>query len=224
MVQNILILGSTGAIGKQLLFQAIKNDKIKHIIAFNRQKTNIEHHKLQNVTVDYRKLMDKSHLFAEIDTVFCCLGTTMRQAGSKKAFRAVDYDLVVDAAIVAKQAGVRHFAVVSAAGANAQSAVFYNQTKGELEDKLKTMGFEYLSIFRPSLLLGQRSEVRLGEMVAQQIVPLFSWLMFGSLKKYRPIHITNVAKAMLVNALKNEKGIDTFESDQIQALSLLMPL
>jgi len=127
--------------------------------------------------------------------------------------------MVVDAALLAKQAGVAHFSVVSAMGANEKSTVFYNKVKGECENALQQIGFNRLSIFRPSLLTGPRREFRLGEKIAQVLFPLVEWLFVGRWKNYRSISTNTVARAMLLNSIKTDEGIEIFQSDEIKQLS-----
>jgi len=216
---DCLLLGYTGAIGTELLHELIKSDKVNRIVCLGRKQPAIDHHKLVYVAADMERLTESLDAFAGISRVYCCLGTTIKQAGSQQAFRKVDYNMVVDAALIAKQAGVGHFSVVSAMGADEKSGVFYNKVKGECEKALQQMGFNRLSIYRPSLLTGPRKEFRLGEKIAQLIFPLVEWLLIGSWKNYRSISTNTVARAMLLNSIKTDEGIEIFLSDEIKQLS-----
>ena len=128
---NALILGYTGAVGSVLLEELVKSDKVNSIVCLGRRPAPYDHHKIQFVQADLSNLVKHLDAFSGISRVYCCLGSTMKQAGSKEAFKKVDYNMVVDAANVAKQAGVTHFSLISAVGADAKSGFFYNQVKGE---------------------------------------------------------------------------------------------
>lgn len=216
---DCLILGYTGAVGQELLHELIKSDKVNRIVCLGRKQPPIDHHKMVYVAADMNKLTEHLDAFAGISRVYCCLGTTIKQAGSQDAFKRVDYNMVVDAAHIAKQAGVGHFSVVSAMGANETSKVFYNRVKGESEKALQQIGFKRLSIFRPSLLTGSRKDFRLGEKIAQIIFPLVEWMLIGSFKHFRSISTNTVARAMLLNSIKTDEGIEIFLSDDIKVLS-----
>ena len=153
------------------------------------------------------------------DDAFCCLGTTIRQAGSQAAFRKVDFDYVINFAIAAKAAGVKRFLVVSALGANAKSCVFYNRVKGEMENALKAMNFESLHIFRPSFLLGERAEARVGERLGIKVFSALAPLMIGPARKVRPVEAKAVARAMVLAANSDALGMTVVESDEILALN-----
>ncbi|HCY00506.1 MAG TPA: hypothetical protein DG754_10235, partial [Bacteroidales bacterium] len=155
---------------------------------------------------------------ANIDTAYCCLGTTIKKAGSKEAFLEVDLELVVDFANKAKEAGVKRFAVVSSIGANAKSKNFYLNTKGKVEEQLKAIGFKRLVIVQPSLLLGKRNEKRFGEDMGKVLYSVFKFIFIGPLKKYRGIQALDVAKAMIVLA-EQGMGTITVESNVLQDFS-----
>ena len=155
------------------------------------------------------------------DWAFCCLGTTIKAAGSQMAFRAVDFEAVLAFARAAKVAGAQRLAVVSSLGADARSAVFYNRVKGEMEQALIALGLPRLVIARPSLLVGDRiargQAVRVGELLSQTVMPLFTWL---TPRRLRPIQADAVAAAMIA-ALAAEGGdpVQVLESEQLQALA-----
>jgi uncharacterized protein YbjT (DUF2867 family) len=164
-----------------------------------------------------RLLDEHASAFAGAD-VFCCVGTTIRAAGSQEAFRRVDHDLPVKAARVASAAGARHFLLVSAAGADAGSRIFYNRVKGETEAEVAALPFAGVALLRPSLLLGDRGESRPAEALAQRLAPLLSPLLAGPLRRYRAIHARTVAAAMVRLAKEGVSGSRTMESDQIERL------
>ena len=150
-------------------------------------------------------------LSGKVDTAFCCLGSTIKQAGSQEAFRAIDHDLVLAFAERARALGARHLLVISALGADANSTVFYNKVKGEMEQALRAQGWPQLTIVRPSLLLGARQEFRLGERLA---APFMRWLP----GKYRGIEATVLARALWRLALEEDAGTRVIESDQLRRL------
>jgi uncharacterized protein YbjT (DUF2867 family) len=145
-----------------------------------------------------------------VDIVFCCLGTTRREAGSKEAFVHADYTLVIDTALVGKKLGAQHMLVVSAMGANAHSPFFYNRVKGEMEEALIAQQWPRLTIARPSMLVGEREKKRAGETL---LAPLFS-LLPGNLKS---IDARDVASALLAEALSPaQEGVRILSSSQLR--------
>ena len=153
------------------------------------------------------------------DVALCALGTTIQTAGSQAAFRAVDFDAVLAFAQAARQAGTRRFGVVSALGADVNSRVFYNRVKGEIEQALSALGFATLVIARPSLLLGNRTELgqspRMAEALAQTVATAMAWL---TPLRWRAIQADTVAQAMLKTLRDARPGVHILESDQLQRI------
>jgi uncharacterized protein YbjT (DUF2867 family) len=195
----------------------LQDDTYTTVRILVRNKTNRQHAKLEQLKVDFNYLQYYKDSFA-VDDVFCCLGTTIKKAGSQQAFYQVDATYPYEAARMAKQQGASQYLIVTAMGADKKSGIFYNRVKGEAEEKIAGLQFSSLQIFRPSLLLGERNETRIGEAIAQKIMPLFSFLMIGSLKKYKPISANKVARAMLKIARQNIPGTHIYPSDQLQEL------
>ena len=213
-MQNIAIIGATGLVGSKLLEQIVKHKSNSKVFVVSRNQPanlpdNIEHIPLNQGDYSFPD---------EISTAFCCLGTTMKKAGSKEAFRKVDFDMVTEFAQRAKDCGAKSFAIVCSIGANAKSRNFYLRTKGQVEDELKKFGFERLIIARPSLLLGKRNEKRFGEDIGKVLYKVFSFVFIGPLKKYKGINAEDVAKAMLVLS-KQGKGTVIAESNALQLFS-----
>lgn len=164
-----------------------------------------------------------------VDSVFIALGSTIKKAGSRDAFRRIDLDLVVQAAGAARRLGASHCYLVSALGADARSRIFYNCVKGEAEEAVARLGFDRLCIFRPSLLLGQRREKRSAEALGQGVGRIVGPLMVGPLARYRPIQAMDVARAMLNASMEQTTdgraeavqaiGVEAFESEQIFGLA-----
>lgn len=191
-----LIAGATGLIGSHCLDELLSSDRYSKVIAVGRRKLSREHDKLVSLVVDFDQLDNVDEL-ANFDDAFCCLGTTIKKAGSKENFKKVDYTYVINFASLAKKAGATRFMVVSAIGADAKSSVFYNQVKGEMENSLKDLNIPQTHIFEPSLLLGDREEFRLGERIGEVVMKLARPVLRGGLSKYRAIHAADVAKAMV---------------------------
>ena len=206
---SIALLGATGLVGRHTLDLLAGDPYFTRVVVLARRKfaeamaPRVEAH-----IVEFDRLHERPDLLG-VDQVICALGTTIKAAGgSKEKFRAVDYGIPLAAAKIAQQQGARHFLLVSALGASAESRVFYSRVKGELEDALRTLPFRSVTILRPSLLLGDRNEFRLGEEVAKR----FAFLVPG---KYRPIHAKDVAAALVRSAKEDVPGLHILESDEI---------
>jgi uncharacterized protein YbjT (DUF2867 family) len=200
------LIGASGLIGSNLLKILLEDPCYSLVKIAVRKKTEIHHPKLQEYIIDFSDEAAIGKTIAGSTVIFCSEGTTKSKVkGDNTAYRRVDYDIPVAAAIAANQHRVPRFILVSAVGAYAKSNNFYLQLKGEVEDKITGMQFiKSKYMMQPSLLLGSRSEKRPGEKIGQLLMPLFSFLLMGSLKKYRPVRAIDVAKAMLV-AGKNER-------------------
>jgi len=217
-VKTALIIGSTGLIGSQLLELLLDSEEYATVITFAKRDSGIQHPKLKQHIIDF----DKPETYKEIvvgDDFFCTIGTTIKKAGSQEAFRKVDFEYPKQFAILALQNKVKQFLIVSSLGADANSGNFYLKTKGEIQDFLKECDFESVSVFQPSLLLGDRKEFRLGEKIGAFFMKFFSFLLIGNLKKYKAIQSAAVAKAMFIIAQKNYKGFHIIESDRIQEIA-----
>jgi uncharacterized protein YbjT (DUF2867 family) len=212
-MKNALILGGTGLTGKKLTRLLLADKRYGAVQLLVRKPMDIIYEKLEQIPFDFDNPDDSK---VQADEVFCCLGTTIAVAGSKKAFYQVDYDYVLTLANMAHKNGCKKFALISSMGANKNSAVFYNKTKGQIEEAIKAIGFESCFIFRPSILLGTRHESRFGESVAKFILSKLSFLLP---KKYRPIHSKTVAFAMQFVMNGNYSGCKIFESDEIAAIA-----
>jgi uncharacterized protein YbjT (DUF2867 family) len=208
--RSVLLLGATGLVGAELLRQLLADATVGQIVALTRRP--LENagttEKLRNEVVDFDRLSNHAGLFA-VDQIVCALGTTIKQAGSQDAFRRVDFDIPLAAANLGIEHGAKDFLLVSALGASARSRVFYNRVKGELEDALRTLPFRSITIARPSLLLGDRSEPRVGEEVAKR----FGWVAPG---RYKPVRASRVAAALVAAARSVTPGMRILESDELQ--------
>ncbi len=213
--RKALVVGATGLVGGHCLQTLLADASYSEVIALVRKPLLNTHRKLKVVITTFTNLEQVGGQL-QADDVFCCLGTTIKKAGSQHAFRDVDYSLVIRVAEILKRQGAQQFLVVSAMGADSESKVFYNRIKGEMEESLKLLEYPCLRIIRPSLLLGERQEFRFGEKVAIMLTPLLNLFLLGSLKKYRPVEARSVARFM-VRLAHEEPGstILLYESDQI---------
>src|SRR5436190_4644990 len=169
--RTALLAGATGLIGNHVLQFLLADRTWGRVITVGRRITPHKHEKLEQRVLDLGELETVSDL-THVDDVFCCLGTTIKQAGSQPAFRRVDHAFVLGVAHAGLHAGATQFLLVSAIGADPASRVFYSRVKGETESAVRRLGFPSIQIFRPSHLLGERSEFRLGERIAMVVAPL----------------------------------------------------
>lgn len=207
-MKNALVVGGSGLIGSQLIGLLLADEQYS-VIALVRKPFDIKHKNFLQISVDFNHL-DKQVVKA--DEIFCCLGSTIKAAGSKAAFYKVDYEFVLNIAQIAHSNGAKKFALVSSMGANKNSITFYSKTKGDIEEAVSCIGYESLFIFRPSMLLGKRTEFRLGEMIGKF---LMTGLDFVIPKKYKAIRASQVAKAMIVSMNSFKTGLHILESDKI---------
>jgi uncharacterized protein YbjT (DUF2867 family) len=210
MKKTALLAGATGLVGSALLPLLLASERYAKVIVVGRRPVTIEHPKLTQVVTELSKLEDE-RLRLIADDVYCCLGTTMRQAGSKEAFYEVDFLYVVKLAAITAANFAAQFLVVSALGADAESRFYYNKVKGEMEAAVQQTPFRAIHIFRPSLLLGQRAAPRLGERIGGWLLTLARPLLRGRWQKYRPVAAATVARAMLQAAADDGGGIRTHE-------------
>ena len=216
--KTALVVGATGLIGHQLVNLLLHSEYYSTVRLLVRESMKLRHPKIVEYLYDFSEPQSD---MVQGDDVFCCLGTTMKKAGSKEAFTKVDHDYPLQIARLAKRNGAAQYLIVTAMGADPGSGFFYNRVKGNIEADLKVVGFDALHIFRPSLLLGDREEKRLGEKVGEAVMRVFNPVMVGPLKKYRAIDSVKVAKAMLSAAQdplieQVTQGVFIHESDQMQ--------
>ena len=217
--KHALIAGATGLVGNQLLQELIRGRHYHTITLLSRREVETNSKRVETKIVDFDDFTADD--LPEADDVFCCLGTTIKEAGSKEAFREVDFHYPLKLARLSLKRGAQQYLLVSAMGADKNSRFFYNQVKGEVEEAVAGEGFKALHIFRPSVLLGERGETRFGEKIAQVAMQGATPLMVGNFKKYRPIEAYDLAKAMVHMAKKELEGTYVFESDKIEALAKL---
>jgi uncharacterized protein YbjT (DUF2867 family) len=209
-----LLAGATGLVGRHLLSLLLDDRDVAEVVALTRRPLATPHPKLQQGIVDFDQLA--SFVLPPVDDYYCCLGTTIAQAGSQQAFRQVDlvYPLII--ARMALSAGATRCLFVSAMGADARSRVFYSRVKGEAEDELARLPFQTVYAFRPSLLAGERTQWRAGERAALAVAQPLSFLIPA---KYRPVAAADVARAMHICAKGGAVGRFVVASDEIRRIA-----
>ncbi len=211
-----LIAGTTGLIGNLLLDRLIEDSYYSGIIALSRKPLGMEHPRLTNTVVDFDNL-DKNAEELRADDIFCCLGTTIRQAGSQLAFRKVDFEYPLQLARLTRNLGAKQFLIVTALGSDKKSSIFYNRVKGEVEEAIGELGFPGYHVFQPSMLLGDRKEQRRGESAGKAVMKVLDFMIP---KKYKAIDAARVASAMLEVASRNQTGRHFYQSGELQDYAL----
>ena len=217
-MKTALVFGSSGLIGGHLLSQLIENDDYNKIKIFVRSEPEINDPKVEIIKTDFNNLENHKEDIKG-DDCFFCIGTTKQNSPDKSEYRRVELEVPKQVAQIAKSNSVNSFVFVSSGYADPKSSGDYLKFKGEVEEELKRLNFPKLGIMRPSFLLGDRKEKRVGEKIGIFVFKLLSPLFLGPLKKMKPIHSATVAKAMISSANKNlEKNV--FESNEIAELVL----
>jgi len=211
---NAIVVGATGLVGSKLLHVLLADADYRQVHVLARRPLSRTDSRLREHLVDFTRLATFD--WPTADDVYCCLGTTLAIAGSREAFREVDYDYPLAVARGALDHGARQFLFVSAMGADARSSVFYSQVKGELETAAAALGFHAAIAFRPSLLAGNRAEQRFGERMALVVLQPVRRLVP---RKYRPVEDRRVARAMVAYAKRGLAGFHIVPSDAIQAFA-----
>ncbi|HEX8244960.1 MAG TPA: oxidoreductase [Longimicrobium sp.] len=212
-----VVLGATGLVGGHCVDLLLADAAWSRVTVVGRRSLEREHPRLVQRVTDLDRMGEAGDVFAA-DDVFCCLGTTIKKAGSREAFLRVDHDYPVAAARLAHERGASRFLLVSALGADAGSRIFYNRVKGQVERDVAALPFTGVALARPSLLLGRRAEHRGGEALAQTVMPLLSPVLRGPLRKYRAIEARTVARAMVRLAREGFTGVRVVESDELERL------
>lgn len=218
-----LLAGASGLVGSLALEALLDAPDIARVFAVTRRPLGREHPRLANRIVQFERI-EAQLAGLTCHVALCCLGTTLRQAGSEQAFRQVDVDFVLAFARTAKAAHALRFVVVSSAGASPQSRNFYLRTKGEMEVALAGLGFASLDILQPGLLLGWRREMRPLELLARVGMPLVNPLLTGTREAYRGISARTVAEAMVGVVRVGRRGVQRYTYSGIQALARVKPL
>lgn len=211
MKNTAVIIGATGAVGKEILQEILADDFYNKVYILGRQSIGelADEERLTKIIVDFENLNFDISILEDAD-VFASLGTTIKIAGSKENQRKIDVDYTVNFSKLC-EGKVRSFNVVSAIGANSKSKNFYNSLKGELEDKLKVMNLGVLRIFQPSLLISKRDDKRFLEQMFMKVAPIFQLVLKGKAKKYSPIEVSVLGREIVRFAIENkEQGTYTY--------------
>jgi uncharacterized protein YbjT (DUF2867 family) len=218
MPRNVAVVaGATGLVGRYLLEVLLEDSFYDQIVVLVRRPVERFERKLEQRMVDFENL--RASDLAGGTHLFCCLGTTMKKAGSKAAFRRVDYDYPLMMARLGQEAGALRYMLVSSVGADSDAGSFYLQVKGELERDLEAIHFEATHVFRPAALLGRRDETRSGEQWAARLSLAFEWMMVGGLSKYRPMPAGVLAASMAAAGERGEPGRHVHHYHQIVRLA-----
>jgi uncharacterized protein YbjT (DUF2867 family) len=210
-MKTALIAGASGLTGSYLLNDLLNQNTYNLIKILVRKPLKMQHSKLEQIVYDFDQPMPG---VIKADHVYCALGTTIKKAGSKEAFRKVDYEYPLQIAKTAYENGAKKFAIVSAMGANTKSMFFYNRVKGQIEEAIKEIPFEAIYIARPSMLLGPRKEYRLGEELGKRLMTSLGFLLPANMKA---VHASKVATCLTNKMNRDEKGIHIIPSGEIRA-------
>ena len=215
------LVGATGLIGSCLLQELLNDTYFDTVRILIRRPVDLTHPKLEKKLVDFNDSDSLLVAVSNSDVLFCAIGSTMKKVkGDKDAYRKIDFDIPVKLARFCKMTGCEKFILVSSAGANPKSANFYQRLKGETDEAIKEAGLKTVHIMRPSLLLGERKEFRLGENIGKAVMTSLSFLIPP---KYKAIQGKDVAKVMLALSKKNEEGVFVHENIEIRNLSSQLP-
>ncbi|NCB68938.1 MAG: NAD-dependent epimerase/dehydratase family protein [Bacteroidia bacterium] len=207
-LHTALVIGSTGMVGRELIKQLCESSEFEQVISFVRRSSGFSHSKLQEHVVNF----DQPESWKELlkgDVLFSCMGTTLAAAGSKASQYKVDYTYQYETARMAAENNVPVYVLVSSTGANANSALFYPKIKGQLDEAVQKLGFKSVQILRPGQLYGERQQKRSAELFAVKM--MFAMNSLGIFKKYKPIHASEVAKAMISAAKRTGSNIFTLD-------------
>jgi len=205
MGKTALVVGATGAVGREIVHGLCENENYDKIIVWARRELNFSHEKLETQIINFDEIKDMPS--REIDEAFCALGTTMKQAGSRGQFYKVDVSYPVNIAKWGIASGVRRFALISSQGANERSRFFYLRAKGKAEKKIAALGFKSLQIARLPAIKSEREQVRMGELFT---IWLFGLLPKFILKNYRPMSAKDIAAAVIAAAQTDAKGVQIY--------------
>lgn len=215
MAHKAVIVGASGLIGRNLVNTLLLTHDYSEVTSISRKKLPVHSSKLNQVIADFDDL-ESYEQYITGHALFCCLGSTRNKTPDKKEYYKIDHDHPVKLAEIAKKNGVEQYHLVSSIGADATSSNFYLKMKGETEEDIKKVGLKALCIYRPSILVGERTESRQMERLAIKFMLLISPLLVGPLRKYRAIHAKVVAKAMYKTSLKPREGVYIYSSDRIK--------
>jgi uncharacterized protein YbjT (DUF2867 family) len=205
---SVAILGATGLVGAECVRQFAESPRFARVIALARRPLANISSRFETRVIDFERL-EEAHEHFRVSHIVCALGTTIKKAGTQERFRRVDHDYPLAAARLGLREGAKHFLLVSALGASARSRVFYSRVKGEVEDAIRALPYHSVTIVRPSLLLGERGEFRLGESIGKLFAAITP-------RKYKPVQASAVAATLLRAAGEDQAGVRIIESKEIR--------
>jgi len=214
MSKKAIVFGASGLVGSNLVELLLDHPDYREVEIFTRKRSHFSHDKLKEKITPFNNIQEELK-FINGDTIFFCIGTTIKKAGSKEVMTRIDQEIPNEIAKLAATNRVKTFALVSSIGANINSRTYYTKLKGETENLIKTQFPDRHIIVRPSLLLGDRSEFRFGELITKGLFKAISWSFVGPLKRYKEIQGRDVAKALIHFDLRCKFG--SFESDVVQS-------
>jgi len=217
MSKTAIIIGTTGLTGSLLLQRLLNDKRYKSIKLLSRNSCNIKHLKVEEHLIDLFELEKHEDLFIA-DEVFCCVGTTKAKTPDQETYLKIDYGIPVTLAKICIKKGIETFLVISAMGANKSSKLFYNRTKGRMEEDVLREKIKNTYILQPSLITGNRTEKRIGEIIAKILMALLNPFLIGKFKKYKSIKAETIANTMIWLANNNYKS-GRISSDEIQKIS-----
>ncbi len=214
MQKTALVIGATGLIGRNLVFELLKSPHYSQVTVLVRRDMVIKHEKFKQIMLDFNQLDNFSDQI-NANHIFCCMGSTSAKTPNQDNYRRIDFEIPLKTAQIAFKNGAESFLLVSSMGASTNSKIFYSRLKGELEYAIQQIGFDNTFILRPSLLLGNRSESRPLETISQYLMRVLNPAFVGPLKLYKAIKGETVAKALINAALSDKKGYHLVLNDQI---------
>lgn len=212
MDRKAVVIGATGVVGREVVKELIERSEVSEIVTFTRREVDFGSTKVINYVINFDEITNYSDLVSG-EYFFSCLGTTKSQAGNIKKQRIVDVDYQLEFAKIAQKNGVHHYSLISSPGANPESSNDYLKMKGELDEEVRKLDFASISLFKPSLIVGERSDFRLGEKVGIAASKLIDHL--PGLRKYRSITGAQIARKMVFEAMKVKSGKYTFKLDEL---------
>ena len=211
--KTVLLIGATGLVGGECLKSLIQRDLYKKVTVLTRSPLTpmMQEKRIDNHLIDFDNLSNYRHLM-KADHVISALGATIKKAKTKENFYKVDFTYTYEIAKLAAEQGAEHYFLVSALGADPDSAIFYNRVKGEVERAVQNLPYLSINIFRPSLIVGARREKRLTEEVSKLFAGIFSFIIPA---RYKPVRAADIAGAIMKIAVSNPSGVRIVESDEI---------
>jgi uncharacterized protein YbjT (DUF2867 family) len=214
--KTAIIIGATGLTGSILLQKLLNDDRYSSLKIFSRKSTGIKHSKLNETVCNLLEIEKLSDIFIA-DEVYCCIGTTSNKTPNKELYKDIDYGIPVSIANICKKNSIETLTIISALGANSSSSIFYNKTKGEMEEAVLDQNIRNTYILRPSMISGKRKENRFGEKIGSAFLKFIQVFLVGSLRKYRIINADTIANAM-INISNNDYSKKIISSDYIEKL------